>query len=686
MSVFNLRLFLFIFLISLNNQFALAHPEVDSELTEMVVTGHHSNAIGSLDAASGGIIYQEAIEDKILLRPAEVLEMVPGFVAAQHSGDGKANQYFLRGFNLDHGTDFATYLDGMPINMPTHAHGQGYTDLNFLIPELVESLEYRKGPYYAENGDFSSAGSARISLKNSLIDNFSELTLGSNNYQRLISAYSNQLKNGANLLLAGEFMTNDGPWLYGEGLRKFNGLIRYSQQIDNDRFSITAMSYTNSWNATDQIPKSLIDNGLINRYGSMDPSDGGHTNRSSLSGNWRRSLSDGYFDASLYLIRYQLQLYSNFTYFLNNPINGDQFKQDDDRNVFGGQIKRVWLGEAMGFNTSNELGVQFRQDRIHVGLSNTQNRNTLNTIRDDQVLQSNVSLYGENVIKWLPWFRTNLGGRWDQYYFDVTSDISQNSGTNHVGLFSPKLSFIFGPFAKTEFFLNWGQGFHTNDARGTVMSVDPSNLTNKVEPVPGIVKTTGYELGIRTELIPKLKSTLSLWTLAVDSELIFLGNAGITEASRASHRQGIEWTNRYEPSDWLSLQADISLSKARYAHDDAAGNFIPGSVEKVGMFSVTLREGLWSGGMQWRYVGSMPLTEDGSIYSSPSSLINGRIKYQINRQTDLKLDVFNLLNRQMDDIAYYYQYKVSPSALPSDGLVIHPSEPRTFRVSLSYKF
>jgi hypothetical protein len=652
----------------------------------MLVTGHHSNSVGSLDAASGGIIYQEEIEEKILLRPAEVLEMVPGFVATQHSGDGKANQYFLRGFNLDHGTDFATYLDGMPINMPTHAHGQGYTDLNFLMPELIESIEYRKGPYYAENGDFSSAGSARLSLKDSLIDNFTELTLGSNNYQRLISAYSDQLKNGANILLAGEFMTSDGPWINGEGLRKFNGLMRYSQQVDNDRFSITAMSYTNSWNATDQIPKSLIDNGLINRYGSMDPSDGGHTNRSSLSANWRRSLSDGYMDASWYFIRYQLQLYSNFTYFLNNPVNGDQFKQSDDRNVFGGQVKRVWLGEMIGLNTSNELGIQLRQDRIHVGLSNTQNRITLNTVIDDQVLQSNVSLYGENVVKWLPWVRTNLGARWDQYFFDVTSDTPQNSGTNSVGMFSPKLSLIFGPFAKTEFFLNWGQGFHTNDARGTVMRVDPINVANTVESIPGIVKTNGYEFGIRTELIPKLKSTLSLWTLAVDSELIFLGDSGITEPSRPSHRQGIEWTNRYEPLDWLSLQADISLSKARYVNEETIGNFIPGSVEKVGMFSVTIKEGLWSGGLQWRYIGAIPLTEDGSIYSSSSSLINARIKYQINRQTDIKLDIFNLLNSQVNDIAYYYQYKVSPSALPSDGLVIHPSEPRTFRISLNYRF
>ena len=469
-----------------------AHPDADPQSLDIIVIGHSKNLVGQLDAASGGVIEHEEIEEKILLRPAEVLEMIPGVVVTQHSGDGKANQYFLRGFNLDHGTDFATFIDGMPINMPSHAHGQGYTDLNFLMPELIEQIDYRKGPYYPENGDFSSAGSARISLKNSLMDNFTELTLGTNNYKKITSGYSTELSNGAKLLLAGEVMTNDGPWLVGEGLRKFNGLLRYSQREGVDSYSITAMSYTNAWIATDQIPKSLVDQGLLNRFGSLDASDGGKTNRSSLSANWRRSLDDGYMDTSLYAIRYQFQLYSNFTYFLNDPINGDQFKQQDDRNVFGGASKRVWLGEIEGLKMSNELGIQTRQDRIQVGLYNTKAREVLSTVRDDHVIQTNVSFYGENVIKWLPWLRTNLGGRWDQYYFDVNSNLSQNSGSISAGMFSPKVSLIFGPFRQTEYFINWGQGFHSNDARGTVIKVDPTDGVSPVAQVPGLVKTTGY--------------------------------------------------------------------------------------------------------------------------------------------------------------------------------------------------
>jgi TonB dependent receptor/TonB-dependent Receptor Plug Domain len=608
-------------------------------------------------------------------------------VVTQHSGDGKANQYFLRGFNLDHGTDFATYIDGMPVNMPSHAHGQGYTDLNFLMPELIERIDFRKGPYYAENGDFSSAGSARISLKNKFENNFGEITLGNNHYQRLVTAGTTPLDNGANLLLAFEEMRNDGPWQVGEDLKKTNAIFRLSQTDGRDRFSITAMAYQNSWKATDQIPQAYIDSGVLDRFGTMNASDGGNTSRYSLSGNWRHSLDDGYIEASLYAIRYKLQLYSDFTYFLNDPSNGDQILQSDDRNIFGGVVKRLWGGSLFDQEMTNEFGIQVRQDRIQVGLANTMNRQITSIVRDDAVLQSSAGLYAENIIRWQPWLRTNIGGRLDQYNFNVNSNLVANSGNTSATMFSPKFSLILGPFNQTEYFVNWGQGFHSNDARGTTITVDPTNTSNTVSAVPGLVKTSGYELGLRTEIIPQLQSSLAIWLLDIGSELVFTGDAGITEASRASRRYGIEWTNRYSPKSWLSFQVDLSLSRAQFTEYDIAGDNIPGSVQQVALVSANLMNlGPWSGNVQWRYIGARPLIEDGSVYSSPTSLVSTGIKYQINPKNSLRLDIFNLLNAKVDDISYYYQAQLTPSSLPFYGIFTHPSEPRTFRISWRISF
>ena len=664
-----------------------AHLIDDQQLDDLVVSGHKTNGIGNADAASEGVVYSNDIEKKPILRPAEVLELVPGMVVSQHSGDGKANQYFLRGVNLDHGTDFATFIDGMPINMPSHAHGQGYTDLNFLMPELVDRIDFRKGPYYAENGDFSSAGSARISLKNQLENNFGEITLGSNHYRRLITAGSTELENGSNLLMAFEGMGNDGPWQVGEDLKKTNAVLRLSQSAGTDRFSITAMTYRSSWMATDQIPQSFIDGGVIDRFGTMNSSDGGETSRYSLSGNWRHIFGDGYVEASLYAIRYKLQLYSDFTYFLNDQTNGDQFRQSDGRHVYGGVLKRLWFGSLFGQEMTNEFGLQVRQDRIQVGLSNSVNRQVTSIVRDDAVIQTSSGLYAENVIRWLPWLRTNTGGRFDQFNFGVNSNIPANSGNTTSTMFSPKFSLILGPFYQTEYFINWGQGFHSNDARGTTITVDPTNAVTAVRSVPGLVKTSGYELGLRTEIIPQVQSSLAIWLLDIGSELVFTGDAGITEASRASRRYGIEWTNRYQPKSWLSLQADLSLSRAKYTEYDVVGDHIPGSVEKVALVSANLMNlGPWSSSLQWRYIGARPLVEDGSVYSSPASLVSTGIKYQINPKSSLRLDVFNMLNAKVDDISYYYQARLTPSSAPVDGIFIHPSEPRTWRLSWRTNF
>ncbi len=519
--------------------------------------------IGVADAASVGTVTAKQLENRPLLRPAEVLETVPGLIVTQHAGDGKANQYFLRGFNLDHGTDFSVAIDGMPINLPTHAHGHGYLDLNFLIPELVERIQYKKGPYAAEDGDFSSAGSARIDYRRALPEDYVSIGLGSNGYRRLLTAADKETAGGGRWLGAVEVFHNDGPWEVPEHYKRLNGVLRYSEGTRNNGHSVAFMAYDGDWTSTDQLARRAVDQGLVNRYGSLDPTAGGNTRRLSLSGQWARQDGAVQTRANAYLVDYRLNLFSNFTYAMDDPVNGDQFEQADRRRYGGFGWSRSqpvqWLGKEGDFT----WGVQGRQDDIdNVGLYRTAARQRLSTVRSDSVNQGSLGLYGQWGAQWSDWLRSVAGLRHDRYRFKVDSSLAANSGKENDGITSPKLSLIFGPFANQEFYYNWGQGFHSNDARGTTIRVDPSNPGDPMSRVPALVKSRGQEMGWRSAPAPGWNTSVALWRLDLDSELLFVGDAGTTEAGRPSHRQGVEWSNYWTPRDWLTLDADIALSKA----------------------------------------------------------------------------------------------------------------------------
>ncbi|MEG1114882.1 MAG: TonB-dependent receptor plug domain-containing protein, partial [Janthinobacterium sp.] len=392
-----------------------AAAAVDDAARTVRVTGHYDNAVGTSDAASQGVITSELIVNRPALRTGELLEFVPGLIVTQHSGDGKANQYFLRGFNLDHGTDFATHVDGMPVNMRTHAHGQGYSDLNFLIPELVQRIDYKKGPYFAGEGDFASAGAARIRLADKLPQGQASVSLGQHGYVRAVVADSLDAGPGA-LLYGLEVNRNNGPWDVPEGVRKYSGVLRYSQGTLDDGFSVTAMAYKNSWNATDQVPLRAVESGLIGRFGSLAPSDGGDTSRASLSYALRRRTQNRLFEFDAYLIGSQLELNSDFTYFLANPATGDQFQQRERRTVAGVNASESWTTGLFGLSLRNKLGVQARYDRLSpVGLYSTVERIRQATVREDRVREASVGLYGENTTQWLPWLRSVAGLRYDAY-------------------------------------------------------------------------------------------------------------------------------------------------------------------------------------------------------------------------------------------------------------------------------
>jgi len=659
---------------------------VDNEARTVRVTGHYDNAVGTSDAASQGVITSELIVNRPSLRTGELLEFVPGLIVTQHSGDGKANQYFLRGFNLDHGTDFATYVDGMPVNMRTHAHGQGYSDLNFLIPELLQRIDYKKGPYFASEGDFASAGAARIRLADKLPQGQGSISIGQHGYVRGVVAAS--LDAGPGTLLYGlEVNRNNGPWDVPENVRKYSGVLRYSQGTPDDGYSVTAMAYRNSWNATDQVPLRAVESGQIGRFGSLAPSDGGDTSRYSLSYAMRQRTGNRLFELDAYLIRSQLELNSDFTYFLANPADGDQFQQSERRTVAGVNASESWNTELAGLTMRNKLGVQARYDRLSpVGLYSTVERVRQSTVREDRVREASVGLYGESTVQWLPWLRSVAGVRYDAYRFKVDSSIDGNSGTASDHVVSPKLSLILGPWSSTEFFVNYGKGFHSNDARGATQTRLPDGAPST--PVTPLVPTKGMELGARTQWLPGLQSSLALWRLDIASELLFVGDAGETEPSRASRRHGIEWNNHYIAAPWLLFDLDLAASRARYAQSDTAGNFIPGSIDKVASFGVTVTDqGPWSAAFQLRYFGPRPLIEDNSVRSASTTLAYARLAYQINRETRLSLDVFNLFNKRASDIDYYYASRLPGEAV--DGVNdrhFHPVEPRSARLTLSYAF
>jgi hypothetical protein len=662
-----------------------------SALPPVQVTGHYDNAVGTSDAASEGTIRAELLRSRPALRPGEVLEFVPGVIVTQHSGDGKANQYFLRGFNLDHGTDFATTVNGLPVNMPTHAHGQGYSDLNFLIPELVERIEYRKGPYFARSGDFSSAGSADIVYRQRLDSPFGDLGLGQRGFRRAVLGGSGEIASGLVLLGAVEGMANDGPWTVPENLRKGNGVITLSSGTAAAGWSASLMGYDARWTATDQIPQRLIDAGTIasrpfGRFDSLDPTTGGSSQRHSLSGAWHTSGDDSRTEAAAYAMRYRLSLFSNFTYALERPAQGDQFSQQDERDVFGTSVRHAF-GHALGpWVARSEFGAQLRHDRARVGLFDTVGRAVTSTTREDEVRQTLASVYAQTGWAFSPVLRAVVGLRADRLSARVDA-LSQplNGGSASDTQLSPKLTVVAGPFAavpRTEFFLNAGRGFHSNDVRGTTARVDP-RTGDPVDRVPALVASRGAELGVRTEALPGLQSSLALWHLNFDSELVYVGDAGATEPNRASRRLGVEWNNRWTPAPWFLLDADLAWTRARFAEPDAAGDFIPNSVDTVASIAATLRDlGPWSTSLQWRYLGSGPLIEDNSVRSRPSLTANLRVGYRINPKAELTLDVFNLFDRKVDDIQYFYESQLPGEPAPVADRHVHPAEPRTLRAAL----
>jgi hypothetical protein len=680
-------------------------------LPEVVVEGRQDSLLGIADSAGQGTTGAAQLADRPILRSGEVLETVPGVIITQHAGGGKANQYFLRGFNLDHGTDFAVFLDDMPLNLPSHAHGEGYADMNTVIPEFVERVDYEKGPYYADVGNYGSAGSAHLVFYKTLPQDFAAVEGGMYGYERAVFGISQKLGPG-NVLYGGEVYHDDGPWVHPDNYYKFNGLLTYSQGDDANGFSVTARGYHGKWNSSDQLAAGAVP--IVGFFGTLNSTDGGDSQRYSLQAEWHRYDEHSETKIRAYGFYYDLDLFSDFTYFLTDTNRGDQFEQQDKRWVGGLDARHTIFSQWFGHDVENTFGVQVRNDWINNGLYQTEDRVRVAkldsatgtilpaTTQKDEFTDTQLGFYAETKVRWAQTFRSVLALRGDLEYFDVTSlSTPANSGTSTSLLPSPKLSLIFGPWAQTEVYVQGGFGFHSNDGRGTTQTVEPVSADNPypgtpVAKIPGLIQTKGAEIGARTLAVPHLQSTISLWYLRSDSELQQDGDTGGTVASKEpSNRYGVEWANYFTPVEHLAFDLDVADSTARFTSTDA-GDAAPGSPggtrvpEAVGLViasGVTLHD--WngfSGSLRLRYFGPRDLTSDGIYRSRETILLNAEAGYQITKTWRFSVEVLNLLDRRDHDIDYAYESRVTPTAAPAFEDVFHPVEPIQVRGALMARF
>jgi hypothetical protein len=655
-------------------------PQPADDANTIVVYGRAINLIGVAQSGSQGTIGYEDFQNRPLSRVGELVENVPGLIATQHSGSGKANQYFLRGFNLDHGTDLAGFVDGVPINMRTHGHGQGYMDLNFLIPELVEKIDYRKGPYFADVGDFSAAGTVMFRTVDTLASPIAEAQVGMYGYYRGLVAGSFGVGDG-NLLLGVNGTLSNGPWVLDEKLKKINGLAKYSQGTADHGFNIELNAYRSTWQATDQVPERAIDSGLIGRFGNIDPYLGGETTRLSLSGTGHY----GNTEVSLYGLYYKFRLTSNFTYFLIDPVHGDEFQQKDERGVFGGRIKHDILTSLFGRDLTITIGGDARYDDIGtVGLYHSEFGRIIGTVRQDKVDEYSGGLYAEGQLAITDRLRATVGLRGDVVGWNVRSDDPRNSGKGHDSLGLPKVALAWRATDHIELYADYGQSYHSNDVRGATVQFDPGTDTPAGQ-TRVLARATGYEVGGRVDL-GQFNATLVIYHLKLASELVFGGDSGTTEPQGATRRYGGEASLFWRPLSWLTLDGSGGVTHARFI--DAPGqDRIPNSVGVVvaggGTIALTDKIAFTA---RVRHFASAPLIEDDSARSRPTTLVNAGAYWQIGR-TKLAVDVLNLFDARDNDITYFYASRLQGEPAGGvDDYHLHPVEPRQVRVTGRYSF
>ena len=599
-----------------------------------------------LTAASAQTVRDRDLRLRPLQRPGDLFRVTPGLIAVQHAGGGKADQYLLRGFDADHGTDIALSFDGLPLNMVSHGHGQGYADANWIIPELVERVEISKGPYFAEQGDFATAGAIDL-ISRSGAESFVSAGGGSFNTLRGVAIAAPTLGTSWQPLLAAELVHTDGPFDHPEDFRKYNLFGKLTYHLDaRSQISVAASAYNGSWNASGQLPSRAVRSGQVGFFGALDPSEGGSSSRENVYATLRlRPDQSSEFNALAYRSHYDFNLYSNFTLLSRDPVNGDAIQQWDERSLTGGRISYRWLKQWRGMLFDSTVGGTARADSIHNGLAYVRQRERLQKVTEDDIAESSVAAYAKEEVQPFRWLRLMAGVRFDHFTFrvddrleDLATQGTATSGARGASRISPKATVVVSPHPTTDLFANFGYGLHSNDARGVVRLVDP---------VTPLTRAIGYEVGARSRLLDRrLDVAVALWGLDIDSEIVWVGDEGTTEAAGATRRVGVEAEARLQIRPWLFADLDVTLSSARFRENAGNGGAVALAprLTIAGGLTANHPRGL-RGGLRGLHIAERPATEDEFLMAEATTLLDLFAAYRY-RSIELSLTLENLLDRR----------------------------------------
>ena len=618
--------------------------------------------------------------------PSDVLRLAPGLIIGQHHGGGKADQILFRGFDSDHGTDFAVFIDGIPVNMVSHAHGQGYADMHGLIPETIDRVEIYKGPYFAHLCDFATSGAMNIITKRRDKDSTLTLSGGSYNTQRYVGIFSPPEGTILHPFIAGEVYHNDGPFKSENNYNRYNLLAKFGLlSTANSNLSFLGTFFKTAWDASGELPARAVRSGEIGRFGSFDPSEGGKSERQNLSLLYNYTDANQSFNVQTWASWYTLQLWSNFTLFLNDEVNGDGIEQNDKRFLIGNNINYRRSYKLWGLPMETFVGFQSRFDHIRVGLFDQRERERLETRSNNLVRQTNLGWFAQQEIKPASWLRTQFGVRLDNFWYDVDqigdpgSVSNPISGNGSASISNPKLNFIFTPFQDTDaikgtnLFLNFGGGFHSNDARVFVQDPD--------EKIP---RFWGGELGSKTRLFDRLDVTLAYWHSYLESELVFVGDEGTFEPAGPSNRHGIESEFRYDILPWLSYDLDLSYTWAKFTNGDK----VPLAPRFLAFTGITARhESGVQGRLQMRHVGSRYGIEDGSIKTPSATIFDLFLKYVWQRY-EVFVEFQNLANTKWRSAEHVFESRLStePSGVGILDSHFTPGDPFTVKAGITVHF
>ncbi len=616
----------------------------------------------------------------------EILRIVPSLVIAQHAGGGKAEQIFLRGFDIDHGTDIQLTLDGMPVNMVSHAHGQGYSDLHFIIPELIKQVDFKKGPYYARVGNFSTAGYAGFQTSNALAESMVKLEAGQFDSYRVVGAIDllgEQLKNkNQSAYIDSEYMFTEGYFDSPQNFTRFNLLGKYTGMIgDNQSLNISFSTFDSKWDASGQIPDRAVAQGLIGRFGAIDDTEGGATSRTNLNAILLKNLGNGAFlKNQLYYINYNFELYSNFTFFANNPVDGDQIRQKESRNLIGYNGSWMKTATLAGRTIETEIGLNFRYDNSDDNeLSRTKNREeTLEQLSFGDIDEVNTAVYADATYAITPKLLINAGLRYDQFNFTylnrLSSELEQQSQSK--GVFSPKLNLFYNATAAVQLYANLGQSFHSNDTRVVV-----AQRGEEILP-----KATGLEAGIIVKPVPSLLLNLAAWQLNLQQEFVYVGDEAIVEPSGATRRQGIDVSARWQLTKWLFADTDITYTYARAIEEEKGSDFIPLAPIWTGIRGLTvLHKSGFNGSFRYRYLADRPANEDNSLTTEGYFLLDALISYRL-RKFEFSLSMQNILNQDWKEAQFETESRLQNEVALVTEIHFTPGIPRFLKGSFTYFF